>query len=318
MSEDPRSHLIHAFRKVLRPLVKILIRAGVRHDEFVEVIKGVYVESAIRDGIGRPGPLTRSRVSLATGVPRRDVDRYVDNEDLLTPPPPTHAATLTEVLHLWNTDPKYLGPYGVPLEIDFDATPGRSFMDLVMRANPDANAVLLLEDLTRSRVVVQSGEKFLKVTSRTYVTPEPMSDVSIEYFGNTLANLANTLDFNLSNASPFNSGDGDKSGKPAARTASTSDFASTSVQSPSAADLNVPKRLERAVFADNGLDPDQLVEFDRYARERVQHLISDIDDWLAKRGPRDPESPDIVSTGIGIFHYVNAAKQQRSLKDLAD
>ena len=51
MSDEARSHLFHAFRKVLRPLVKILIRAGVRHDEFAEVIKGVYVESAIRDGI---------------------------------------------------------------------------------------------------------------------------------------------------------------------------------------------------------------------------------------------------------------------------
>ena len=41
MSDTARAHLIHAFRKVLRPLVKILIRAGVRYDEFSEVIKGV-------------------------------------------------------------------------------------------------------------------------------------------------------------------------------------------------------------------------------------------------------------------------------------
>jgi hypothetical protein len=59
MSDTARAHLIHAFRKVLRPLVKILVRAGVRHDEFVEVIKGVYVESAVRDGTGQAGPLTR-------------------------------------------------------------------------------------------------------------------------------------------------------------------------------------------------------------------------------------------------------------------
>jgi hypothetical protein len=281
MSDDARRHLIHAFRKVLRPLVKILIRAGVRHDEFVEVIKGVYVESAIRDGIGRPGPLTRSRVSLTTGVPRRDVDRYVDDETLLTPPPPTHATTLTEVLHLWNTDPRYLGPYGVPLEIDYDATPGRCFTDLVERANTKADAVLVLEDLTRSGVVVRSGEKFLKVISRTYVMPEPMSAVMLEHFGNTLANLANTLQFNMG-------------------------------------DVDSPKRLERAVFADNGLEPERLIEFDRYARERVQQLIADVDDWLAKRSPADPDDERLVPTGLSIFHYVNAAAPLKSLKDLTD
>ena len=281
MSDDARSHLIHAFRKVLRPLVKILIRAGVRHDEFVEVLKGVYVESAIRDGIGRPGPLTRARVSLTTGVPRRDADRYIDNESLLTPPPPTHTTTLTEVLHLWNTDPVYLGPYGVPLEIDFDATPGRNFVELAKRANPDADPILLLEDLTRSGVVLRSGEKYFKVLSRTFVMPEPMSAAMLEHFGNTLANLANTMENNME-------------------------------------DAGVPKRLERSVFADNGLEPELLPEFDRYARERVQQLIADVDDWLAKRSPADFDRPDLVATGISIFHYVIAAPQQSSLKNLIE
>jgi hypothetical protein len=316
MSEDPRSHLIHAFRKVLRPLVKILIRAGVRHDEFVEVIKGVYVESAIRDGIARPGPLTRSRVSLATGVPRRDVDRYVDNEDLLTPPPPTHAHALAEVLHLWNTDPRYLGPYGVPLEIDYDATSGRCFTDLVRRADPSVNPVLLLEDLTRAGVVVQSGEKFLKVTSRTYVTPEPMSPVSLEYFGNTLANLANTLEYNLSNTGALEAAQVLRALAGATPTAAAETTGMPAAGAP--IESGVSKRLERAVFADNGLDPAQVAEFDRYARERVRHLIADIDDWLAKRCPLDPKSPAVLATGIGIFHYVNAAEQHKPLKDLTD
>ncbi len=279
MSDEARSHLFHAFRKVLRPLVKILIRAGVRHDEFAEVIKGVYVESAIRDGIGRDGPLTRARVSLTTGVPRRDVDRYIDNDSLLKPPPPTHTTTLTEVLHLWHTDPVYLGPYGIPLEIDFDSTPGRNFVELVGRVDAAADPLLLLEDLTRSGVVLRSGEKYFKVTSRTFVMPEPMSPAMLEHLGNTLANLANTLQHNMGR-------------------------------------VGSSKRLERSVFADNGLEPEALEEFDRYARYRVQQLITDIDDWLAKKTPTDPNRTDIVSTGISIFHYLDSPAVQKALRDL--
>jgi hypothetical protein len=34
MADSARAHLIFSFRKVLRPLIKILIRAGVTYDEF--------------------------------------------------------------------------------------------------------------------------------------------------------------------------------------------------------------------------------------------------------------------------------------------
>ena len=70
MADSARAHLIFSFRKVLRPLIKILIRAGVTYDEFREVIKGAYVETAVRDGIGMARPdVTRARVATYTGVP---------------------------------------------------------------------------------------------------------------------------------------------------------------------------------------------------------------------------------------------------------
>ena len=279
MSDDARAHLIHAFRKVLRPLIRILIRAGVRHDEFVEVIKGVYVESAIRDGIGRPGPLTRARVSLAIGVPRRDVDRYVDNESLLTPPPPTHATTLTEVLHLWNTDPRYLGPYGVPLEIDFDGTSGRCFVELVSRANSAADPMMVLEDLTRSGVVVQSGERFLKVTSRSYVIADMLSPQALEYFGSTMASLARTLENNMAK-----DGEG--------------------------------KLLQRSVIADRGLPVSLLPEFDTYVKARVQHMLADVDDWIGQRvGDAELQSSEAIGTGVTVFHYIEAKEDTSTLAE---
>lgn len=278
MSDDARSHLIHAFRKVLRPLVKILIRAGVRHDEFVEVIKGVYVESAIRDGIGREGPLTRTRVSLTTGVPRRDVDRYIDNEALLTPPPPTHTTTLTEVLHLWNTDPSYLGPYGVPLEVDFDSTPGRNFVELVRRANEKANAGLVFEDLIRSGAVVRSGERFLKVLSRYYVVADLLSPQALENFGSAMANLAQTLQHNLG------------------------------IQ-------GERKLLQRSVIADRGLPISHIEEFELYVKGRVQQMLEDVDDWIGKRvSPIAEFDEPMVGTGVTVFHYVETPQDLEPLK----
>jgi len=280
MSDDARSHLIHAFRKVLRPLVKILIRAGVRHDEFVDVIKGVYVESAIRDGIGRTGPLTRTRVSLTTGVPRRDVDRFIDNEALLTPPPPTHTATLSEVLHLWNTDPLYLGPYGVPLEVDFDTTPGRNFVELVERANSSADPRLVFEDLIKSGAVVRSGEIFIKVLSRQYIVADLLSPQALENFGSSMASLAQTLEHNLS------------------------------IQ-------GERKLLQRSVIADRGLPTSQMEEFEQYVKGRVQQMLEDVDDWVGKRANTTAEFDEpMVGTGVTVFHYVERPISAEPLNSL--
>lgn len=279
MTDTARAHLVHAFRKVLRPLVKVLIRAGVRYDEFIEVIKGVFVESAVRDGLGRGGPLTRARVALVTGVTRRDVDRYVDDEDLLAPPSPTQAVTLTELLHLWNTDPDFLGPYGVPLEIDFDRTRGRCFKDLLAKVDSKANPDVVLEELLRCGAVVTSGERFLKVVSRSYVIAESMSPEVLEYFGNTIASLAHTLEHNMNPDTER-------------------------------------KRMQRSVFADRGLAPELLPAFENYVKERVQQMLSDVDDWLGQNSSRVDLKG--IETGVSVFHYVELADELPTLAELLD
>ena len=80
MLKTSRDHLLNAFRRVLRPLIRILVRSGVRYDEFLKLVRGVYVETAVRDGLGDGLRPTRARISVSTGVARRDVDRFIDNE----------------------------------------------------------------------------------------------------------------------------------------------------------------------------------------------------------------------------------------------
>ena len=53
MLNKSRDQLLYAFRRVLRPLIRILVRSGVRYDEFLELVRGVFVETAVRDGLGR-------------------------------------------------------------------------------------------------------------------------------------------------------------------------------------------------------------------------------------------------------------------------
>lgn len=269
MADSARAHLIFSFRKVLRPLIKILIRAGVTYDEFREVIKGAYVETAVRDGVGQPGPITRERVATFTGVPGGDVDRFIDDPSLLAPPDATNAAVIAEVLHLWNTDPSYLGPYGIPLEIDFDTTPSRNLSELVYRADPTADPSVILEEMVESGLVTQVGQRHFKAGTRSYLFANIMSPQALEYFGRVMADLAQTLEFNM------------------------------------AVRPGQEKRLQRSVVADGGVPDYALPEFEALLKERVQALLVEVDDWLSQNAGRWGDRTNAVNTGLTVFHYVS-------------
>jgi Family of unknown function (DUF6502) len=280
-SSATRAQLLHAIRRVLRPVIKVLIRAGIRFDEFAELARGVYVESALRDGLDHSVKPTRARVSMATGVSRHQVDYYVDTEGALPVADPTLTNILTEVLQKWHTDPQYVGPYGIPLELEFEVPGGgRCVRNLVGMVDPKVSPGIVLEELISVGSVTYSGEKHFRATSRYFMMPEPMSAPQIEYFGNTLTRLTETLEFNMN---PKNS----------------------------------TKRLERFVVADRGLPADVVPKFESYARERVIELLLDFDNWLTPYSASGvSEDAPRIHTGLNVFLYVEPAQDDRALRSL--
>jgi hypothetical protein len=223
-----------------------------------------------------------SKISIATGISKQDIENIVDNSSKLPPPKPTIQAALSEILHLWHTDSGYLGPYGVPLEVEFESTRGRSFSELVRNVDSTAEPYVLLDELLKSGAVVKSGEMHLKVLSRTFLVPEPMSPVMLEYFGNTVTSLTNTLEFNMDPA-------------------------------------NFPKRLQRSVYADRGLTASQILEFEHYSAAKAQEFMIDLDNWLADLNARaEVADGPLIDIGISVFEYVRPKEKERQLDKLID
>jgi hypothetical protein len=225
--------------------------------------------------------LTRARVALSTGVPRRDVDKFVDHPELLASPGSTNLETLAVVLNRWHSDNAFLGPYGVPLELAISKPSGRSFRELVGLVSKDADPEILLDELLRAGVVAKSGDLYVKALSRTYVMPEPLSPEMLEHLGNSLTNLASTLEFNMDPAQPR-------------------------------------KRLERAVFPEHGLPPEQVIEFDAFIRGQAHELITRIEDWLANLEPPRQTVAKIamVQTGLAFFHFIKHPEDEAPLASL--
>src|ERR1044072_2401092 len=170
MSESYRAQLIHTFRTVLRPLVRILFRAGIRFDEFIELIRGIYLDITVRNAMEAGQKITTGRISILSGVARRDVERLVASTDWLQVPKPTDVAALAAVLHRWHTESTFLGPYGVPLELPMTGQAGRNFTDLVRGCPIKIEQNSAYEQLLSAGMIVKSGETHVKVLSRTYLS----------------------------------------------------------------------------------------------------------------------------------------------------
>lgn len=275
-SKQAHGHFLVALRRILISLARLLIRSGVRFDEFAELARGVYVESAARD-FGRSGIPSRTRIAAMAGLTRHQVDRYIDCT--LPPASPTSADLLVEILHKWHTIPEYVGPYGVPRELEFATPADRCFRSLVALIDPSADPGAALEELRRSGAVALAGDARLRAVSRSLLMSGPGSPQFIEHFGTTLSRLAATMEYNMNPE-------------------------------------NTDKRLQRRVIADQGLPLELVPAFEKYARAKATEFLLDLDNWLATQVTDDPDAGERLDAGVNVFFYMEPPAKEKPLATL--
>jgi hypothetical protein len=278
---DQNSPLSQALMKILRPLVRMLVRAGVTFDDFADMSKRVFVETAVRDLPSPPEIKSIARIALATGLPQREVETLLATTDGGGKRGPNIAAALAELVQQWHTDTTFSGPYGVPLELDFDETPKRNFCELVRRVTEEIPPRVLLDELLAAGAIERAGPDHYKIVTRTFVFPSTMTPGMYDYFANVMTDLANTVEHNM-----------------------REDVAH--------------KRIERSVFSDRPLTITQLEAFEEFARGKVPELIGELDNWLARAAAQAPSQPaePLMDVGINVFQFVRERSPEPPLKAL--
>lgn len=277
-SSQTYAHLLLALRRVLRSLARLLIRVGIRFDDFAALAQNIFIESAIRD-FGYPTLASRERIAAITGLTRSQVDRYIDATGAQLATNETSTDLLVSVLNKWHTTPLYTGPYGIPLELEFSTPTDRCFRSLVALVEPRANPFLVLEELQLAGTVTRSGENRFRAVSRSLLMSVPASPEVIEHVGTTVWRLAETLDYNIE------SRQGDK-------------------------------RLQRRVNADRGLPIELLPAFEKYVRSKATELLLDLDNWFASRTSGDSNADDRVDAGVDVFLYIEPSGGEAPLAAL--
>jgi hypothetical protein len=162
---------LDALFAVLRPFARLAVNQGVQFGHLEELVKRSLVEAALH-AVGEGGDQTPpiSRLSVVTGIHRKEVKRLLEASDQATP-----AAELTPVAQLftrWMTDPAWQTPDGQPRTLRRRALPddidGHHFEALARSVTTDVHPRTLLDELGRLALIEEdaSGNSVrLKVNS---------------------------------------------------------------------------------------------------------------------------------------------------------
>ena len=199
MSVQPPAALVSALRHVLRPLVRLMLHKGVSWPQLAELLKELFVDVAARE-MALPGkPQTDSRITLLTGVHRKDVKRLrAQQESRGTAFEEPEAVSLgMRVVSAWS-EPPFADADGMPAPLHRLASQGgaRSFEELVASVSKDIRARALLDEWLRLGVVRQDENLRIVLEPAAFV---PSGDLEQQawYLGHNLHDHAAAAVTNL-------------------------------------------------------------------------------------------------------------------------
>ena len=248
-----------------------MIRSGVTFPVVADLLRGLFVEVASRDLLPGERPRTDSRISLLTGIHRKELRRQrAADQDAPEPP----VVTLnSQLIGRWLGDPAYVGADGRPMALARGGPPP-SFDALVAMTTRDVRSRSVLDEWLSQGIATQEADGRVVLASSAFL-PRDDLEARLFFFARNLHDHVAAASANIVSAS------GATGGAPF---------------------------LDRSVHYD-GLGLEAAAELEAHAREAAGRLLLDInraalaiadrDDALAKAaGPRETRR---VNLGVYLF-----------------
>ena len=276
MASQSQRPIVTASLRWLRPIARWLLKSGVTWKEFAELSRGVFVSVAAEEFGLRGRPTNVSRIALLTGMTRREVRRYRESE-VATPLEDVRAEDdlnhASRVLAGWHLDSEFIDELGKPRALDAKGE-GATFERLVRRYAGDIPVTALVKELVRSNSIERATDGRYRALRRFYM-PRAMDGQAVERAGAVIADLAATVEHNLSR------------------------------------DVAEPPRFEGRA-QNRHVDPRQLPAFRAFMEREGQAFLERCDEWLSAHEAQPGEGTPVATLrlGAGVF-----AIQERTVGD---
>lgn len=262
MDRVDQTALLHACKALLKPVVSFLMKCGMTWREFADISKSLFVDVAGADYGIKDRPTNVSRVSLLTGISRKEVKRQRELLEHPAEAPVSKASDATRVLSGWHQDADFHNTDGQPKALPLEGE-GASFAGLCQRYAGDIPMTTMLKELRRTGAVAEKKPGKLTVEQRSYM-PAHFDPQWILSAGSALADLGDNVNHNLT-----------------------------------AGDDTPSRFLGRAM--DPTIDAAAIPEFREFIDSLGQTFLEQVDDWLAEHRSKDGGGGRQARLGVGLF-----------------
>jgi len=161
-----------AVARAVRPLVALLIEHGLTYPWFSNLLKSVFIEVADKDFQLPDKRQTDSRLTLLTGVHRKDIRRLRGAAHGDEAPPPS-VYLGAQVAAIWTGNERYLDEDGHPRRLPRISQDGEpSFEELVTGVNTDIRPRAVLDEWLRLGAVEIDSDNYIRLKTEAFVPSE--------------------------------------------------------------------------------------------------------------------------------------------------
>lgn len=161
MTFNFRNFIAFGLKQILTPVVKFCLRHSVRVQDLWEILKETFIEISKKEIASKGQKITVSRLSVMTGLHRREVMKLIDKEEEYDIGQTTDL--ISKVIGQWQNDSEFCSNGKRPAVLSYGEVQSE-FSRLVGKVSNDLNPATVLFELERVNAVEKTtqGVKLLK------------------------------------------------------------------------------------------------------------------------------------------------------------
>ena len=191
----PPAAFLKAIERMLDPLVRALMGMGVTFPFFIRILKRAYIRVAKREIEREGASLTVSRVSVMTGLQRKDIGRITEEVEKRQAPPP-NISLGARLIGIWSGARGFTDAAGKPLPLARFAGAKPTFEDLVRSVSTDVRPRAVLDEWLRLGVVEIDDDERVHLKGDAFV-PRQGFDELAWFYGRNLGDHISAATHNL-------------------------------------------------------------------------------------------------------------------------
>jgi len=185
-----------ALYRIFTAVARVALKRGLPYDAVAEVAKRAFIDVAYREFTIPGRKQSASRVSVLTGIHRKEIARSLAAPDPDDRETSTRVTCAAAVVAGWRRDRAFADRRGVPAVLPFDGT-ATSFTELVrLYGRGDTPARAVLDELQRVGTVKRRADGAVKLIVPAYL-PGKTSPEALTILGTDVCDLITVIDHNL-------------------------------------------------------------------------------------------------------------------------